>query len=72
MQFYTASRDFSIKILDKYINQIHVQLYDEEYNSYVPEQEWSLTLDLMFYESYLDTSNSALKNELHKYRFPNR
>ena len=52
VQFFIQHKEFKHSIADKYISQIHVKLYGENYSPMVPEQQWNATLDLMFFEVY--------------------
>ena len=52
VQFFTQRKEFKHKIAYKYISQIHVKLYNENYLPMIPQQQWNATLDLIFYEVY--------------------
>jgi hypothetical protein len=60
INFSTSSKSFKSKITDKYINSITFRLYDEDFVAYVPDIDWSITLDLTFYEAVDGAGNTAV------------
>ena len=70
MQFFEQKKkEFKHRIADKYISQIHVKLYDENYDPMIPQQQWNATLDLVFYEVYEKQGIQNPRNYMLEHRF---
>ena len=69
VQFFIQHKEFKHRIADKYISQIHVKLYDENYSPMLPEQQWNATLDFLFYEVYEKAGIQNPRNYMLEHRF---
>ena len=69
VQFFKQKKEFKHRIADKYISQIHVKLYDENYDPMIPQQQWNATLNLVFYEVYEKQGIQNPRNYMLEHRF---
>ena len=72
VQFFTQQKEFKHRIANKYISEIHVKLYDENYLPMNPQQQWNATLDLTFYEVYEQSGIQNPRNYMLEHKFGER
>ena len=69
VQFFVQQKEYNHCINDKFINNIHVKLFDENFVSLMPEQQWNCSLDLQFFKIYEQDGFMNQHNALHDNRF---
>ena len=63
IEFYNNVTAFKTRFYNTDLSQIHIVLYDEDFNKWVPLSDWSCVLEFTFYEKY-DLSTKFKKNNL--------
>ena len=63
IEFYNNLTSFKTRFYDTNITQLHIVLYDEDFNKWVPLSDWSCVLEFTFYEKY-DLSTKLKTNNL--------
>ena len=64
MEFYNNLTSFKTRFYDTNITQLHIVLYDENFNQWVPLSDWSCVLEMTFYEKYDLTTKLKTNNLL--------
>ena len=52
IEYYNNLTQFKSRFYDTNITQLHIVLYDENFNVWVPLSDWSCVLEFFFYEKY--------------------
>ena len=52
IEYYNNLTQFKSRFYDTNVTQLHIVLYDEDFNPWVPLNDWSCVLDFFFYEKY--------------------
>ena len=63
IEFYNNLTAFKTRFYDTNVTQIHIVLYDEDFNPWVPLSDWSCVLEMTFYEKY-DLTTKLKSNNL--------
>ena len=63
IEFYNNLTAFKTRFYDTNVTQIHIVLYDEDFNPWVPLSDWSCVLKMTFYEKY-DLTTKMKSNNL--------
>lgn len=63
IEFYNNLTAFKTRFYDTNITSIHIVLYDEDFNQWVPQSDWSMVLEFTFFEKY-DLSTKLKTNNL--------
>lgn len=69
VQFFTQVKDFKTRVTDKTISMLNVQLLDENYKAWVPEQQYNFTLEFTFMEMFDPAVLPPPRNILHDHRY---
>ena len=64
IEFYNNLTSFKTRFYDTDITQIHIVLYDEDFNLWVPLSDWSCVIEMTFYEKYDLTTKQKMNNLL--------
>ena len=64
MEFYNNLKSFKTRFYDKKISQLKIQLYDEDFNPWIPLSDWSCVIEMTFYEKYDLTTKLKTENLL--------
>ena len=64
IEFYNNLTAFKTRFYDTNVTQIHIVLYDEDFNPWVPLSDWSCVLEMTFYEKYDLTTKQKSNNSL--------
>ena len=64
IEFYNNLTAFKTRFYDTNITKIHITLYDENFNPWVPLSDWGCVLEMTFYEKYDLTTKLKTNNLL--------
>ena len=64
IEFYNNLTAFKTRFYDTNITQIHIILYDENFNQWIPLSDWSCVIEMTFYEKYDLTTKQKTNNLL--------
>ena len=64
IEFYNNLTAFKTRFYDTNLTQIHIVLYDKDFNQWVPLSDWSCVLEMTFYEKYDLTTKQKTNNLL--------
>ena len=64
IEFYNNVTAFKTRFYNTDLSQIHIVLYDEDFNKWVPLSDWSCVLEFTFYEKYDLTTKLKTNNLL--------
>ena len=63
IEFYNNLTSFKTRFYDSNISSLHIVLYDEDFNLFVPQSDWSCVLEMTFFEKY-DLTTKLKQNNL--------
>ena len=63
IEFYNNLTSFKPRFYDSNISSLHIVLYDEDFNLFVPQSDWSCVLEMTFFEKY-DLTTKLKQNNL--------
>ena len=64
VEFYNNLTAFKTRFYDTNITSLHIVLYDEDFNKWVPLSDWSCVIEMTFYEKYDLTTKQKTNNLL--------
>ena len=64
MEFYNNLTSFKTRFYDTNITQLKIQLYDENFDPWIPLSDWGCVLEMTFYEKYDLTTKLKTNNLL--------
>jgi len=64
IEFYNNLTAFKTRFYDTNITSIHIVLYDEDFNQWIPQSDWSMVLEFTFFEKYDLTTKLKTNNLL--------
>ena len=64
IQFYENLTSFKTRFYDTNISSLHIVLYDENFQPWIPQSDWSCVLEMTFYEKFDLTTKMKATNLL--------
>ena len=64
IEFYNNLTSFKTRFYDTNIASLHIMLYDENFNPWIPLSDWSCVIEMTFYEKYDLTTKLKTENLL--------
>ena len=64
IEFYNNLTAFKTRFYDTNLSSVHIVLYDENFNPWVPQSDWSCVIEMTFYEKYNLTAKQKTNNLL--------